>query len=113
MSFYIMDSTFKDVIEIGFSTKEAAEDYIMRHHYMGQYWWHYDVYEWIYDIAYGVTCCRDSLENGGTTFWLFETWDEAVTFACAKMEQEGNELVEDFDFEDDIYQLDMTAKRGE
>ena len=109
MSFYIIDKNFKDVIEIGFATEEAAEDYLVHHAYMSQYWWHYDIKEWKEDIAYGVTCSRDSLENGGTTFWIFETWDEAIDFACEKI-GEFNGLLEDFDFENDIYQLDMTAK---
>lgn len=106
MSFYIIDKNFKDVIEIGFATKEDAQDYIWHHSYMGQYHWHYDVKEWTEDIAYGVTCTRDSLENGGTTFWIFETWDEAIAYAC----DYPYEMLEDFDFEDDIYQIDMTAK---
>jgi len=110
MSFYIADKVFKDAVAIGFATEKAAEDYLMRHHYMGQYWWHYEVKEWTKDIAYGVTCSRDSLENGGTTFWLFETWDEAVAFACEKMEAVVCVLVDDFDFEDDIYQIDMTKE---
>ena len=110
MSFYIIDKTFKDAVAIGFATKKAAEDYLMRHRYMGQYWWHYEVKEWTKDIAYGVTYSRDSLENGGTTFWLFETWDEAIDFAYEKMNDSVWGLVNDFDFEDDIYQIDMTIK---
>lgn len=110
MSFYIVDKINGDVAEIGFATEQAAEDYLIHHSYMGQYWWHYDVKEWKEDIAYGVTYSRDSLENGGTTFWLFETWDEAIQFICEKMEDIVCDLPEDFDFENDIYQLDMTAK---
>lgn len=108
MTYYIIDSISRDVVAVGFKTKEEAEQYIWAHSFMKQYWYHYAVKSWNNPIAYGLTYVRDSQENGGTTFLIFETWDEAISYAV----EHPFSLIDDFDYEDDIYQIDMTKFQG-
>ena len=103
MTFYIANSIEHYVVAKGFKTEEAAEEYILADPYMKQYYYRYDVRGWSSEYAYGLTWDRDSVE-GGITYLLFHTWDEAVDYAC----EHPFELIDDFDFEDDIYQIDMT-----
>ena len=104
MTYYIVDTIEHDVIEYGFATEEEAEKYIWSHPYLKEYWHHYEVCGWSDKIAYGLTWTRDSTETGGTTFLIFHTWDDAIAYAC----DHPFGLIEDFDFENDIYQIDMT-----
>ena len=104
MTFYIADSVEDYVVAKGFKTEEEAERYIFDHPYMKQYWYRYDVRSWSEEYAYGVTWDRDSREDGETVYILFATWDDAVEYVWSH----SFELLEDFDFEDDIYQIDMT-----
>ena len=104
MNFYIVDNVYRDVIATGFKSEEEAEKYLMRHPRLKEYWYQYSVEAWTEDYAWGVTYLRDSWETGGTTFLLFKTWDEAVDWCV----EHPFDLPEHFDYDSDIYQVDMT-----
>jgi len=104
MTFYVVNAIEHYVVAKGFKTEEEAENYILTHPYMNQYWYWYEVQSWSSDYAYGLTWDRNCREDGGTVYLLFKTWDEAIDYAYSH----SFELIEDFDFEDDIYQIDMT-----
>ena len=106
MSFYIQDNIFKNVIDCGFATEQNARDFIHSNEYLNCYWYRYDIKEWKGTVAYGLTYERESVETGNSTFLLFKTWDDAIAYAC----DNPFGLIKDFDFEDDIYQIDMNVR---
>lgn len=101
------------VIEYGFSSESEAQDYIFMHGSRiadWRDWWHYDVKEWPQETAYGVVIKRNCYETNGVAFAIFETWDEAADFVCEQFRLPFNDLPEDFNFDDDIFQIDMSVK---
>ena len=104
MTYYIVNKVEHYAVAIGFETKEQAERYIKNNPYMNQYWYRYSVEAWEAPYAYGLTWNRDGVETMGATYLLFETWDEAINYAA----DHSLDLLDDFDYEEDIYQIDMT-----
>lgn len=96
------------IVEHGFKTVEDALNYIFSNPYMKNYFWRYDIIKCEEDMLYGVTYNRYSNETGNSVWLPFFTWDEAISWACDRMANPVSNLVQGFDFEDDIYQIDMT-----
>lgn len=103
--YYIKEKNEGYVVD-GFKSKEDAEFYIWSNPYLKNYDWQYSIEYWGKDIAYGVVYSRDSAEHGGTVFMMFETWDEAVDW----VEENRSKLIKDFNFDDDIFQIDTMVK---
>lgn len=106
--FYIIDED-NLVVEYGFSSESEAQSYIFTRADWGN-WWYYKVKQWLQKIAYGVVIKRNYYETNGVAFAIFETWDEAADFVCEQFRLPFNDLPEDFNFDDDIFQIDMSIK---
>ena len=104
MTYFIANNVNNYVVATGFKTEEDAERYIKENPYMAQYWYRYCVEAWTAPYAYGLTYDREGVETMGATYLLFETWDEAIDYAV----NHPFDLEVDFDYEEDIYQIDMT-----